>query len=102
MEKCRIEEADTVRIQAEIEIQLRAGELAKEAYEQKMRALEIQRELETKKKLLQEKVQEQLRAIGKCPAGFVWHKCGSGWRCAGGSHHVSDAELEKRFSYDML
>lgn len=36
----------------------------------------------------------------RCPMGFAWHNCGSGWRCAGGSHDVSDSESKKSFSYD--
>ncbi|KAJ1385256.1 hypothetical protein B484DRAFT_410555, partial [Ochromonadaceae sp. CCMP2298] len=36
---------------------------------------------------------ERLRVMGVCEAGFSWHRCGSGWRCAGGSHFCSDANL---------
>eukprot|EP00633_Aureoumbra_lagunensis_P006918 CAMPEP_0197320696 /NCGR_PEP_ID=MMETSP0891-20130614/61167_1 /TAXON_ID=44058 ORGANISM="Aureoumbra lagunensis, Strain CCMP1510" /NCGR_SAMPLE_ID=MMETSP0891 /ASSEMBLY_ACC=CAM_ASM_000534 /LENGTH=1335 /DNA_ID=CAMNT_0042812211 /DNA_START=134 /DNA_END=4141 /DNA_ORIENTATION=- len=32
----------------------------------------------------------QLKQMGKCPAGFNWHREGAGWRCGGGSHFVSD------------
>jgi hypothetical protein len=65
-----------------------------------MHDLQIQREMEAEQKRQKDKVQERLRTIGKCPMG-LWHKCGSGWNCAGGSHMVSDAELEKFFSYIM-
>ncbi|KAL3783915.1 hypothetical protein ACHAW5_011038 [Stephanodiscus triporus] len=101
LEKCLAEETERMRIQADIEDQLRLEQLATEAYEQKMRELQIQREMEAAKKRQKEKIQERLRAIGKCPMGFVWHDCGNGWRCAGGSHYVSDSELKKSFSYDM-
>ena len=39
--------------------------------------------------------QEKLRELGPCPAGFRWVKqmVGGGYRCAGGSHWLSDAEL---------
>ncbi|KAJ1392887.1 hypothetical protein B484DRAFT_408366, partial [Ochromonadaceae sp. CCMP2298] len=30
---------------------------------------------------------------GLCPAGYPWHREGSGWRCADGSHYCSDADL---------
>ena len=40
-----------------------------------------------------EKVQERLAMCGICPAGFSWHRSGSGWRCAGGSHYVTDLQL---------
>lgn len=38
--------------------------------------------------------QALLRRIGKCVAGFAWRKEGSGWRCEGGSHYVSDEQLD--------
>ena len=101
IEKCLAEEAERKRIEAEIEAQLRAKQLAKEAYEKKMRELQRQRELEAEKARQREKIKQKLRAIGNCPAGFVWYKCGGGWRCEGGSHYVSDAELNKSFGYDV-
>ena len=101
LEKCLAEEAERIRIQAEMEAQLRTKQLAKEAYEHKMRELQIQHEMAAEKKRQKEKVQERLRAIGNCPAGFTWHKCGSGWRCAGGSHCVSDSELNTSFGFNV-
>ena len=100
LEKCLAEEAERIRIQAEMEAQLRTKQLAKEAYEHKMRELQIQHEMAAEKKRQKEKVQERLRAIGNCPAGFTWHKCGSGWR-AGGSHCVSDSELNTSFGFNV-
>ena len=38
-------------------------------------------------------LQQRLAMCGLCPAGFSWHRCGSGWRCAGGSHYVTDLQL---------
>lgn len=40
------------------------------------------------------KTMSRVQAIGKCPMGFDWHKEGGGWRCGGGSHYVSDLELQ--------
>jgi hypothetical protein len=37
--------------------------------------------------------QETLRQLGQCPLGFDWLQEDGGWRCAGGSHFVSDNEL---------
>ena len=37
--------------------------------------------------------QQKLRSMGVCPVGYRWIKQASGYRCAGGSHYVSDAEL---------
>ena len=37
--------------------------------------------------------QKKLRELGPCPAGFWWVKQVGGYRCAGGSHWLSDAHL---------
>ena len=45
---------------------------------------------------LEQKRQEvkwRLASIGICPAGFVWHREGSGFRCGGGLHVVSFGQL---------
>jgi hypothetical protein len=39
------------------------------------------------------KMQQKLRRLGICPAGFRWIKQDAGYRCGGGSHFVSDATL---------
>jgi len=44
-------------------------------------------------------IREKLRQISPCPAGFNWFKCGGGWRCGGGSHFVSDAQLNAQFTF---
>ena len=43
-----------------------------------------------------EAVQEHLAMMGNCPLGFEWLKNsdGSGWHCAGGTHFVSNGDLE--------
>jgi hypothetical protein len=75
---------------------------AEEAYEAKL--LDQQRRMEeaqTRIRAEEEKrrrIQEKLRQISPCPAGFNWFQCGGGWRCGGGSHFVSNAELERQFT----
>lgn len=39
------------------------------------------------------KAQRKLREMGVCVAGFRWIKQARGYRCAGGSHFVSDQQL---------
>jgi hypothetical protein len=46
----------------------------------------------------QRAVQERIRSICPCPAGFSWFQVGGGWRCGGGSHFVTQAELDRRFT----
>ncbi|KAL4165528.1 hypothetical protein KRP22_014238 [Phytophthora ramorum] len=43
-------------------------------------------------------LQEKIRRICPCPAGYEWYKSGGGWRCGGGSHFVSDAQLNSQFT----
>jgi hypothetical protein len=74
-EERRVREAE--RIKAELERRRRDAELA---------ALEEQRAKE-------KKTQRRLRELGPCPAGYHWIKQSSGYRCAGGSHWLSDEQI---------
>ena len=44
-------------------------------------------------------IQKKLKQISPCPAGYSWRKEAGGWRCAGGSHFVSDKKLNEQFTY---
>lgn len=101
VEQCEAEEEEQKRVEAELEAQLRAKKLAEDAYRKAMEKLQRQRELAAEKERKKEMIKKKLRAIGNCPKGFVWHKMGNGWRCAGGSHYVSNEELNKSFGYDI-
>jgi hypothetical protein len=58
-------------------------------------------EIERKRQELEEKLrrqaleQEKLAKMGVCPAGFHWIRQSGGYRCAGGSHWVSDGQMQK-------
>ncbi|XPS80538.1 hypothetical protein M3J07_012514 [Ascochyta lentis] len=65
------------RIEAELERRRKDAELA---------ALEEQR-------VREKKAQRRLKELGPCPAGYMWIKQSSGYRCAGGSHWLSDGHL---------
>ena len=54
--------------------------------------LERIRILEVKQKR-EKQVQSKLQKMGVCCAGFQWIKQASGYRCAGGSHYVSNGQL---------
>ncbi|KAG6967558.1 hypothetical protein JG688_00006251 [Phytophthora aleatoria] len=86
-------------------------ERAKEAHAAHLEALKRARDQATREEerrraqaKLEEKrrraaaIQEKIRQICPCPAGFKWYKHGSGWRCGGGSHFVSDAQLNSQFT----
>jgi hypothetical protein len=51
------------------------------------------------KKKSEERTQQKLRNLGVCGQNYPWIKHSSVYRCAGGSHFVSDSELFW-FSYD--
>ena len=60
-----------------------------EAEERRKKAMEE----EERKRRREEAVQKKLRDLGVCPVGFRWIKEGSGYRCAGGSHFMSNDQL---------
>lgn len=75
-------------------------ERAKEAHAAHLDALRRARDqakLEEERRRA-EAIQEKIRRICPCPMGFNWFKCGDGWRCGGGSHFVSDAQLNSQFT----
>jgi len=57
-------------------------------------------EIERKRKELEEKLKqeamerEKLMQIGRCPMGYDWIRQSGGYRCAGGSHWVSDGDMK--------
>ncbi|KAJ6515608.1 P-loop containing nucleoside triphosphate hydrolase protein [Mycena sanguinolenta] len=102
-EQERIAEAqrleDQVRQQADDEAKRRLEKirieecLAREERERRARELEAQRKAVEAERKKEAKAQAALRSMGVCVAGFQWIKQNGGYRCAGGSHFVSDAQL---------
>jgi hypothetical protein len=68
--------------------------------DEEARERERQRILDLIKK--EQQIQEKLKQIAKCPAGFQWIKQGGGYRCGGGSHYVSQAELDFTLPFNTL
>lgn len=70
-----------------------------EALAQKRKAAEEARRLENLEQARrqvrerEEKAQQRLRHMGVCVAGYRWNQQSDGYRCAGGSHFVSNAQL---------
>lgn len=75
---------EQARLQRELERRKREEEL------DKIRKMKEKMEQERRR---EQKAQEKLRKMGVCVAGFRWIKQSGGYRCAGGSHWVSDAQL---------
>jgi hypothetical protein len=63
---------------------------ARQEAEEKLRKA---REAEREKRKEEAKTQKKLRDMGVCPVGFRWIKQSAGYRCQGGSHFVSNAQL---------
>ena len=85
--------AADAEIKRQLEVQ-RLKRLAAEAErERKARELEARRQKELEEKRKEQQAQEKLRHMGVCPVGFQWIKQAGGYRCAGGSHWVSNSQL---------
>lgn len=80
-----------------IETIRRQLELQRLAQEEIERADEVQRVLLKEKERIRqaEALMERVQMIGRCCMGFAWIKCSGGYRCAGGSHFVSDSMVNK-------
>lgn len=62
-------------------------------YEELLRSIAREKiEIEERKKR-EEAAQKKLQEMGVCPVGFRWIKQAAGYRCAGGSHFVSNTQL---------
>jgi len=53
-----------------------------------------EKEEEEKEEDKEKRAQEKLQRMGVCEQGFAWTKEAGGYRCEGGSHFVSDAQLD--------
>ena len=106
-EECEKQKQEMLKLKAEEEKAARELEEAKRLLEESriQRELERRRQEEILEKLRKQQEamaearrkeqanQVKLRSMGVCVAGFQWRKQSGGYRCAGGSHWVSDAEL---------
>lgn len=72
--------AELMRIQAAQERAKRDAEAAR------MKKLEEERRQEAQ-------VQQKLRTMGICPAGYQWTKQSGGYRCSAGGHFMSNSQL---------
>ena len=57
------------------------------------RVKEAVEEVRRKKTAAEEEALQRVRAMGLCPAGFDWIKIEGGYRCGGGTHFASDADV---------
>ncbi|KAL6234576.1 hypothetical protein BDW75DRAFT_251397 [Aspergillus navahoensis] len=69
----------------------RLDELKRRAELERLRRV---REAEEQARRKEQQIQQKLRRMGRCVAGFQWIKQEFGYRCAGGSHFVSNDALD--------
>jgi hypothetical protein len=84
------EENERKRRHEELRIRALEARHAKQEAEEKLRKA---REEADRKRKEEAQAQKKLRDMGVCPVGFRWIKQRTGYRCAGGSHFVSNSEL---------
>ncbi|TVY17684.1 NFX1-type zinc finger-containing protein [Lachnellula arida] len=65
----------------------------RENRERIQRDMERHREAEEQRRKKEQQAQVKLRHMGVCVQGYAWRKQSGGYRCAGGSHFVSDGAL---------
>ena len=88
--KTEAEARELLRLREEAQIREREAKAERER---------IRREWERKKQEEQKRIkkekatQSRLQQMGVCVAGFRWIKQDGGYRCAGGTHWVSDSQL---------
>ncbi|KAF2139493.1 uncharacterized protein K452DRAFT_320165 [Aplosporella prunicola CBS 121167] len=68
-------------------------EAERRAYEAMLAEVARKKKAEEEQRKKEAEVQKKLQDIGVCVMGFRWIKQSGGYRCAGGSHFVSDAQL---------
>jgi len=89
----RLEEAKRAEIERQKAEARKRMEAAQEAKRRAQAELRGKEEAARKRKEIDERVQQKLRQMGVCMAGYQWINMGSYYRCAGGSHTVSMSQL---------
>ena len=74
------------------EERLRLVDFRRQKQEVEAKLKQMRKEEDARKKM-EAQMQKKLTMIGMCPVGFPWMKQAGGYRCAGGSHFVTDAQL---------
>ncbi len=74
-----------------------ARRVAAELAEARRRAEELARELRRQREVAERaaRIRAALAATGRCCQGYAWCREGGGFRCAGGSHTASFAEIAR-------
>ncbi|KAG6891610.1 hypothetical protein C0992_002649 [Termitomyces sp. T32_za158] len=88
-------EAERQERQRQLELAYLARKKAEQERQRLAAELRKRRQHEEAEKRKEEAAQQKLQKMGVCVAGFRWIKLpGQGYRCAGGSHFISDQQLQ--------
>ena len=68
-------------------------ELERRAHEAELEILRHKRQQEEERRRKEREAQKKLKDMGVCCMGYRWIKQALGYRCAGGSHYVSNDQL---------
>lgn len=95
-EKLRIRKLAIQKEKDDEQKRMRMEELRRweEMARKKQEKLEAKRRAEEARIKEEKRKQEKLRNLGVCVQGFQWLKMLGGYRCAGGTHFVTDAQLQ--------
>lgn len=89
----KIEEESNAEARRLLELERLKAELEWRKQMEITKKIEEERKAKEQERKREQAVQAKLRELGICPMGFRWIKQASGYRCAGGSHFVSNLEL---------
>lgn len=81
---------EQLRLREEARLRELKAKAERERIEQERERRRLEEELRRKEEA---QAQEKLRNLGVCVMGFQWIKQAGGYRCAGGTHYVSDSQL---------
>jgi len=81
------------RLQRELAAARRREAEVRAARERAVAELKRKQQEEAQKRRREQDIRRKLERSGCCPMGYQWLQQAGGWRCAGGSHFVSDLQL---------
>ncbi|KAF7863083.1 hypothetical protein EAF04_007166 [Stromatinia cepivora] len=85
-----IERQEQLRLREEARLRELKAKAERERVEKERERIRLQEEQRRRKEA---QAQAKLRKIGVCVMGYQWIKQAGGYRCAGGSHFVTDGQL---------
>ncbi|KAF3919193.1 hypothetical protein AA313_de0200271 [Arthrobotrys entomopaga] len=101
LEKERIEEEERIEEMKKAELRALIDEEKRKLEQERIQMELARRERARILAALEEarrkemEVQKKLRVMGLCPMGYQWIKQVGGYRCAGGSHFLSDGQVDQ-------